>query len=80
MNGPDGRIKDVRVLNAGQYKPTIRSLTVARHCVPIFNAVTRILNTTQKKKKALSKSASLRTSSEMLIDDTPEYILVLDED
>lgn len=77
--GPDGRIKDMRVLNAGQYKPTIRSLSVARHWVPIFNAVTRILST-RKKKKARSKSASSRASSEMLIDDTPEYILLSDED
>jgi hypothetical protein len=78
--GPDGRVKDVRVLNAGQYKPTIRSLTVDRHWVPIFKSVTRILSSTRKKKKARSKSASSRASSEMLIDDTPEYILASDED
>jgi hypothetical protein len=78
--GPDGRIKDVRVLNSGRYKPTVHSLSVDRHWVPIFNAVTRILNSTRKKKKARSKSASSRASSEMLIDDTPEYILVSDED
>ena len=78
--GPDGRIKDVRVLNAVRYKPTIRSLSIGRHWVPIFNAVTCILSNTRKKKKARSKSASSRASSEMLIDDTPEYILVSDED
>jgi hypothetical protein len=78
--GPDGRIKDVRVLNSGRYKPTVNSLSVDKHWAPIFNAVTRILNSTKKKKKARSKSASSRASSEMLIDDTPEYILVSDED
>jgi protoporphyrinogen oxidase len=77
--GSDKRIKSVRVLNAGRYKPTIRSLSVDRHWVPIFNAVTRILASTRKK-KARSKSASTRASSEMLIDETPEYILLSDED
>ena len=78
--GPDGRIKDMRVLNAGKYKPTIRNLSIEKHWVPIFNAVTRILNSTRKKKKACSKSASSYASSEMLIDETPEYILVSDGD
>lgn len=77
--GADGRMKDMRVLNAGRYKPTIRSLTVVRHWVPIFKSVTRILSSTRKK-KSRSKSASSRASSEMLIDETPEYILVSDED
>ena len=34
--GPDGRIKDVRVLNVGRYKPTICSLSIGRHWVPIL--------------------------------------------
>ena len=76
--GPDRRIKDVRVLNAGQYK-LIHSLTIDRHWVPIFNTVARILTSTRKK-KARSKSNSSHASSEMLIDETPEYILVSDED
>ena len=73
--GPDGRIKDMRVLNAGRYKPTIRSLSVVKHWVPIFNNVAHILTSTRKK-KARSKSASSRASSEIFIDETPEYILV----
>ncbi|KDR68743.1 hypothetical protein GALMADRAFT_1026983 [Galerina marginata CBS 339.88] len=74
-----GRAKDVKVLVAGRYKPTIRSLTVEKHWVPIFKAVTDILSV-NRKKKARSKSASSRASSEMIIDETPEFILVSDED
>ena len=77
--GSDGRIKDMRVLNAGKYKPTIRNLSIEKHWAPIFKAVTCILNSTRKKKKAHSKSPLSHTSLEMLIDETPEYILVSDD-
>lgn len=70
----------MRVLNAGKYKPTIRSLSIDRHWVAIFNAVARILSTRKKKARDRSKSASSHASSDMLIDETPEYILVSDED
>lgn len=72
-------MRDVMVLNAGKYKPTIRSLSIEGHWVPIFEAVNNILNE-NKRKKARSKSASSRASSEIPIDDAPEYLLVSDED
>ena len=68
------------VLNAGKYRPTIHSLSIAKgHWVPIFEVVNNILNE-NKQKKAHSKSASSWVSSKIQIDNAPEYLLVLDED
>ncbi|KAF8970180.1 hypothetical protein BDZ97DRAFT_1902185 [Flammula alnicola] len=78
--GPDGRMRDVLVLNAGQYKATVRNLAVESHWVPIFEAVNNILDSTRWKKKGRSKSASSRASSEIAVDNVSEYILVSDDD
>ncbi|KAF8811356.1 hypothetical protein BYT27DRAFT_7253054 [Phlegmacium glaucopus] len=72
--------EDVWVLNAGQYKKTIENFLVEKHWVLIFEAANEVLNASRRKKKGRSQSALSQASSEAIMADIPEYILVSDDE
>ncbi|KDR69496.1 hypothetical protein GALMADRAFT_215158 [Galerina marginata CBS 339.88] len=78
--GPDGKMRDVLVPNAGCYNTTIRNLSVEKHWGPIFEEANNVLNASRRKKKGRSRSASSQASSEIVVDDVPNFFLVSDDD